>query len=114
MSSIELVGVINEMREEGAAVLAHSDFMKKVAKVLGASAGKFSDTHTNKQNGQTYACYNLPKREAALMVMSESYEVQAKVYDRMAELESTARVTKPVRRHNNKVARTSQTGSQTG
>ena len=32
-------------------------------------------------------CYRLPKREASLMVMSESYAVQAKVYGRMVELE---------------------------
>ncbi|WP_025915783.1 phage antirepressor KilAC domain-containing protein [Herminiimonas sp. CN] len=88
MSSVELVGVINELREEDKAELAHSDFMKKVAKVLGDGAGKFSDTYQNQQNGQTYPCYRLPKREASLMVMSESYAVQAKVYDRMAELEA--------------------------
>ena len=33
MTSVELVAVINEMREEGAAVLTHNDFMKKVNKI---------------------------------------------------------------------------------
>jgi hypothetical protein len=88
MTSIELVAVINEMRETGTPELAHSDFLKKIVKVLGAGVGNYSDTYVHPQNGQTYPCYRLPKREASLMVMSESYAVQAKVYDRLAELES--------------------------
>lgn len=35
MLSTEIVKIINEMREDGAAVLAHDNFMKKVVKVLG-------------------------------------------------------------------------------
>lgn len=87
MSSIELVEVINSMREEGRAELTHSDFLKKVEKVLGKDAGKFSSIYRDSMNREK-PCYRFPKREASLMVMSESYEVQAKVYDRMAELEA--------------------------
>jgi len=87
MLSTEIVKIINEMREEGAAELAHSDFMKKVVKVLGVEvAGNFSGYYIA-TNGKKNPCYNLPKREAQLMVMSESYKVQAAVYDRMVELE---------------------------
>jgi hypothetical protein len=88
MTSLELVKLINDEREEGQAELTHSDFMKKVVKVLGEGVGNFSDTYRHPQNGQTYPCYRLPKREAHLMVMSESYKVQAKVYDRWQELEA--------------------------
>lgn len=88
MLSTEIVKIINDMREEGTAVLAHSDFMKKVVKVLGEEgAGKFSVSYLSAQNKQL-PCYALPKREANLMVMSESYKVQAAVYDRMVELEA--------------------------
>lgn len=87
MSSIEITKIINDMREEGAAVLAHSDFMKKVVKVLGEEvAGKFS-CYYKAENGKQNPCYHLPKREAHLMVMSENYKVQAAIYDRMESLE---------------------------
>ena len=65
-----------------------SDFMAKVPKVLGeGGVPKFRDTYTNPQNGQQYAIYRFLKREACLMAMSYSYDLQAKVFDRMTELE---------------------------
>jgi hypothetical protein len=87
MTSMEVVKIINEMREEGQAELAHSDFMKKAVKVIGEGIGNYSDTYVHPQNGQTYPCYRLPKREVHLMVMSESYKIQAAIYDRWQELE---------------------------
>jgi phage antirepressor YoqD-like protein len=87
MLSTEIVKIINEMREESAAELAHADFMKKIVKVLGAiDAGKFSAIYFDAYKREK-PCYALPKREANLMVMSENYKVQAAVYDRMTELE---------------------------
>jgi phage antirepressor YoqD-like protein len=87
MTSLELVDFINRERTGDQAVLAHSDFMKKVPHVLGEGAGLFSDTYQHPQNGQTYPMYRLPKREACLMAMSYSYVLQAKVFDRMCEME---------------------------
>lgn len=87
MTSLELVDFINSVRGEGEAVLDHSDFMKKVPKVLGGGAGKFSDTYQHPQNRQIYPCYRLPKRESCLMAMSYSYELQAAVFDHMTKLE---------------------------
>ena len=95
MTSMELVEYINTQRGEGAAVLAHSDFLKKVPQVLGGGHGNFSDTYQHPQNGQTYPCYRFPKREACLMAMSYSYELQAKVFDRMTELEEQQRMIPP-------------------
>jgi len=87
MLSTEIVKIINDMREEGAAVLEHKNFMAKVVKVLGADlAAKFSAVRIDSR-GKEQNCYALPKREANLMVMSENYKVQAAVYDRMTELE---------------------------
>lgn len=86
MSSIELVQFINNQRDVGAAELAHSDFLKKVLHVLGPDAGKFSAVYKG-GNGQDRPCYKFPKREACLMAMSYSYDLQAKVYDRMTALE---------------------------
>ena len=87
MLSTEIVKLINENREEGAAELAHSDFMKKIVKVLGEEvAGNFS-AYYKASNGKQNPCYELPKRETNLMVMSESYKVQAAVYDKMVGLE---------------------------
>lgn len=87
MTSLELVQLINIQRKARDAELAHSDFLKKVPLVLGGGAGKFSDTYIHPQNSQTYPCYKFPKREACLMAMSYSYDLQAKVFDRMTEME---------------------------
>lgn len=86
MSSVELVEVINELREEGKAELRHDNFMVKIENHPGIQSPKFLGDYKDSK-GRTYKCYHLPKREAELMVMSESLEVQTRVYDRMNELE---------------------------
>jgi len=87
MTSLELVGYINSIRKEGEAELTHADFLKKVPKVLNGGQGKFSSSYLNSQN-KKQPCYNFPKREACLMAMSYSYELQALVFDKMTALEN--------------------------
>lgn len=89
MTSLELVDYINSERGTSAPVLAHSDFLKKVPIVLGKDAGKFSCIYKDSMNREK-PCYRFPKREACLMAMSYSYDLQAKVYDRMTALEQQA------------------------
>ena len=87
MTSLELVDFINSQRGKGEAELRHDNFMAKVPKVLGADhAPKFLGTQVY-GNNNTRHVYSFPKREACLMAMSYSYELQAKVFDRMTELE---------------------------
>lgn len=86
MTSLELVDFINSTRKKGESELRHDHFMAKVPKVLGEAAPKFRDSYTGKDN-TSRTCYRFPKREACLMAMSYSYELQAKVFDRMTELE---------------------------
>ena len=89
MTSLELVDYINSERGEGEAELTHANFLAKVPKVLGEGGLiQFQDTYIHPQNGQTYPCYRFPKREACLMAMSYSYDLQAKVFDRMTALEA--------------------------
>ncbi|WP_411887342.1 hypothetical protein [Hydrocarboniphaga effusa] len=88
MTSLELVDFINGQRKEGEPELRHDSFMAKVPKVLGRGVQKFLDTYVHPQNGQRYQMYRFPKREACLMAMSYSYELQAGVFDRMTELEN--------------------------
>jgi len=95
MSSPDLVDYINAHRKEVATIekpyveLSHSDFMRKVPRVLSDEGSrKFSDTYVHTQNGQTYPCFRFPKREACLMAMSYSYELQAQVFDRMTAMEN--------------------------
>jgi hypothetical protein len=88
VTSLELVGFINSQRGEGEAELRHRDFCAKVPKVLGEEMcekfrASFKDAYGRDQPG-----YRFPKREACLMAMSYSYELQAKVFDRMTALES--------------------------
>lgn len=91
MTSIELVDFINSQRKDGDAELRHDHFFVKVSKVLGGDAPKFLGTQ-NYGNGNTRSIYTLPKRESCLMAMSYSYEIQAKVFDRMTELENGAAI----------------------
>ena len=93
MSSPDIVGFINNFRKETATVekpykeLRHDDFMRKVLSVLGEEhAPKFIGTQ-NYGNNNTRHIYNFPKREACLMAMSYSYELQARVFDRMTAME---------------------------
>ncbi len=98
MTSLELVDFINSQRGEGESELRHDHFMAKVPKVLGEEhAPKFRDMITvTVGNGATRQSpiYHFPKREACLMAMSYSYDLQAKMFDKMTALEE-ALATKP-------------------
>lgn len=102
MSSLEMVDYINAERqvkaeEEGMSFpckkyrkLRHDSFMAKVPKVLGETQSpKFFGDYIDGK-GRAQSCYNFPKREACLMAMSYSYDLQAKVYDYMEELDRQA------------------------
>lgn len=88
MTSLELVDFINAKRKEigDQSALRHDHLMAKVPKVLKKDAPKFRDIYKDAQN-RTQDCYRFPKREACLMAMSYSYELQAAVYDHMTDLE---------------------------
>lgn len=97
MSSPELVDYINAHRQEVATIekpfieLQHRSFMSKVPQVLGVEAtAKFIavDNFKNGTGGTVQRqIYRFPKREACLMAMSYSYELQAQVFDRMTAME---------------------------
>lgn len=106
MTSLELVEFINACRKAEALAagakfpskdfpeLRHDNFMAKVPQVLGEEAAlNFKDSYKGKDS-TVRPCYRFPKREACLMAMSYSYELQAKVFDHMTELE--ARLALPV------------------
>lgn len=105
MTSLELVQFINNQREAGESELRHDHFMAKVPQVLGETgAPKFRDTYRDVQNKER-PCFIFPKREACLMAMSYSYDLQAKVFDRMTALESEAKpVTDPMQVLNDPVS----------
>ena len=88
MSSLELVEFINSKRKEGESELRHADFMAKVPKVLGEEMSEIFRSSYLDSMKREKPCYKFPKREACLMAMSYSYEIQAKVFDRMTELEN--------------------------
>lgn len=100
MSSLEIVDLINQERKAESErnpgtkyiELRHDNFMAKVPKVLGENQSpKFLGDYSDTKN-RTYKCYYLPQREAFLMVMSESYELQAKLYDKYQELQKSGRL----------------------
>ncbi|ARU03947.1 hypothetical protein CCO03_03985 [Comamonas serinivorans] len=89
MTSLQLVDFINSQRAASEAVLRQRDFTTKAPKVLREEVcEKFRAPYVNPQNGQIY---RFPKREARLMAMSYSYELQAKVFGHMTALEEAMR-----------------------
>lgn len=78
-TSLELVELLNALRDVNEPRLRHDHFMRKVPKVLGTTASRFASTYTTSSGD--YPCYVFPRREACLMVMSYGYELQAKVFD---------------------------------
>lgn len=93
ISSVELVEIINSLREEGAAELLHKNFLAKIENHPGIQSAKFSADYKDSR-GRLQKCYNLQKREAELLIMSESLEVQTRVYDRLSALEARATLTR--------------------
>lgn len=93
MTSLEIVDLINAHRQEqgNTTALRHAHFMTKVPQVLGSEvAPKFSGSSFYQGNGSAQlerSIYIFPKREACLMAMSYSYELQAQIFDRMTTLE---------------------------
>lgn len=96
MVSLELVDYINDSRkfDERPVQLRHADFMAKVPKVLGLETSEKFRSSYLAGNGEQRPCYRSPKREACLMAMSYSYELQAQVFDRMTAMEEALK--KPV------------------
>lgn len=100
MTSLEMVDYINADRKAKAESeglkfpcqkyrkLQHKDFLRKAPKVLGENqSAKFYADYVDSK-GRSYPCLRFPKREACLMAMSYSYELQAQVFDHMTELEA--------------------------
>lgn len=87
MTSLELVEYINSQRNEGDAELQHKHFCEKVSKVLGEKRSAELLADLPDSYGRPRKGFRFPKREACLMAMSYSYDLQAKVFDRMTELE---------------------------
>ena len=95
MSSLELVDFINSQRGDGEPELLHKNFLAKVLIVLGEEYSLIFSSTYKASNGKENPCYKFPKREACLMAMSYSYDLQAKVFDRMTELEAGVVPPKP-------------------
>ncbi len=98
MTSPEIVDFINAHRQAVATIekpykeLRHDHFMAKVPQVLGEKAAPIflgADIYTNGTGGTVQRqIYRFPKREACLMAMSYSYELQAQIFDRMTAMEN--------------------------
>jgi len=95
MTSLQIVDLINMKRklDGNESTLRHSDFMAKVPQVVGAEAERNFSSGYLDQNKQQRKCFNFPKRESMLMLMSYDYDLQAAVYDRMEELEKAEATT---------------------
>lgn len=81
MSSLEMVSYINSTRKAGDAEVRHDNFLPKVTRVLGGIAALKFQGYYKGANGKQSPLYNFPRREAMLMAMSYSYELQAQIFD---------------------------------
>lgn len=73
----------------------HRNVMRDIRTMLVELHGEggvlsFEQTYTNPQNGQSYPCFNLPKRETLILVSGYSVAMRAKIIDRWQELEAQA------------------------
>jgi phage antirepressor YoqD-like protein len=84
MSSVLLVQIINEYRkkEGNNVILQHTHFLQKIEKELDGDETKFRSIYLDKYNREQ-KCYNLPKDECMLMLMSESRIVRKGVLERL-------------------------------
>jgi phage regulator Rha-like protein len=84
MTSLQLVEYINYLRKGedqwDYKELRHDSFMDKVPKVLKGGFQNLLDSYKSLQN-KDLPMYVFPRREALLMAMSYSYDVQAAVFD---------------------------------
>jgi hypothetical protein len=86
MTSLQLVEFINHLRKQESPAdyteLLHKSFMEKVPKVLKAVAINFATAFYEVNNAKRERQIVIfEKREAMLMAMSYSYDIQAIVYD---------------------------------
>lgn len=88
MSSVAIVDLINMLRDDDDGELHHRKFMGKVPQVIGEHYAAQFCAPQKYGNNNTRDIYNLPKREACLMLMSYSYDIQAAVYDKLIEYEN--------------------------
>lgn len=91
MSSLEIAELTGK---------AHRNVMRDIREMLTeledeGGVLKFEHTHTNQQNGQTYPCFKLPKREAQILITGYSVKLRAAVIDRLNLLEELARNQQP-------------------
>jgi hypothetical protein len=85
MTSPEILGGVTGTCEspaasskEGEAELRHRDFCVKVPKVLGEEMSEKFRASLKDAYGREQPGYRFPKREACLMAMSYSYDLQAR------------------------------------
>jgi len=81
VSSLELVEVLNALRDEGEPRLRYDHFVRKVGQVLGIQAAEGFIVKLPASRGRTRTVYEFPKREACLMVLSYGYKLQAMMFD---------------------------------
>ena len=70
----------------------HRNVMRDIRAMLVELHGEggvlnFEHTYVNQQNGQSYPCFNLPKRETLILVSGYNTTMRAAIIDRWQELE---------------------------
>ena len=89
MTSLEIVEVVNSLRDEGSAQLRHDDFLRKVRKIADEiSLRNVSESSYRNSQNKKQPCLLLDKKACLLMVASETPKVLQAIIDRWLELES--------------------------
>lgn len=83
VSSLELVELLNALRDESEPRLRYDHFVRKVAQVLGNEASEKFIVKPPISPGRARTVYEFPRREACLMVLSFGHKLQAMMLDLM-------------------------------
>ena len=96
MTSLEVVAVINSLRDEGAVRLPHCDLLKKIRKLLSSTGFVATEsTYVNSRN-QTQPCYVMDAANAQIMINTYStlrYSMSAREKDCLATIEQVLGIT---------------------
>lgn len=95
MTAPTLISVVRTMSSRDIAELVesrHADVVRSIQRLMASSViSRYAPTaYTHPQNGQTYDCYMLNKRDSLIVVAQLCPEFTARIVDRWQELEAQA------------------------
>ena len=96
MTSLEVVDVINDYRDEDAVLVRHDDLLKKVRKLLNSTGFVATESTYKNSRNQTQPCYVMDAANAKILLNTYStlrYSKSAREKDCLAAIEQVLGIT---------------------